>query len=621
MTEPGAKPPADGGEPPPDHGMELFDEPEADPSDESSGPDAVAAGEASQAAAGGWVDVEVEHGQDAASPPPSLRSVEPGGALGRTPGPGSLPPPAPPGGPLPTEEGLQLEARPNRPLKVIAMGGARGGVGKTVLAANLGLYLATIGRRVVLVDADPGGANLHSCLGSHAPVPLSRVRRGGHKPDSASATIAPEALGATPIPNLRLLHAGLDESGSSDSRGERLARLMSRLRSLDAEYVVVDLGVGTGRALLDAYLGADLALFVTIPEPTAIENTYRFFRAAFARFVVERVADPDAQAELERKIKALGGSPPPLELLGALRDEGSPNAERVEQAMEAFHPNVVINQTRLRTDLHLGFAMQSAVRRKLGVRIDYVGHVDHDDSVWTCVRSRRPLLLEVPGAKSSKKIEKIARRMLLLEAGKFELGHLPSVPLDSHHDLLEVERGATDEEIRRAYKRAREVYAHDSACCYGLFEPHEIEAMRTRIDEAFDVLLDPARRRPYELSVFPEEPEPGPRERHPVDEFPDRPAPDIQPDTQFTGALLKQVREAQRVSLSDISQRTKIGMGYLRAIEQDDFARLPAVVYATGFVAEMARFLKLDPQQASRTYIRRYKQYLDEKEARFLRRR
>ena len=78
--------------------------------------------------------------------------------------------------------------------------------------------------------------------------------------------------------------------------------------------------------------------------------------------------------------------------------------------------------------------------------------------------------------------------------------------------------------------------------------------------------------------------------------------------------------EAQRVSLADISQRTKVGMGYLQAIEQDDFAKLPALVYTTGFVVEVARFLKLDPQQTSRSYIRRYKQYLDEKQTRFLRR-
>nr|MBP7682643.1 ParA family protein [Deltaproteobacteria bacterium] len=52
--------------------------------------------------------------------------------------------------------------RAQRPLRLIAVSGSKGGVGKSLLAANLGLYLATIGRRVVVVDADPCGATLHN---------------------------------------------------------------------------------------------------------------------------------------------------------------------------------------------------------------------------------------------------------------------------------------------------------------------------------------------------------------------------------------------------------------------------------------------------------------------------
>ncbi|MBK7156412.1 MAG: hypothetical protein IPH72_32350 [Sandaracinaceae bacterium] len=66
--------------------------------------------------------------------------------------------------------------------------------------------------------------------------------------------------------------------------------LLARLRKLDAEYVVVDLGAGTADALLDAYLGADVALFVSLPEPPAVEHTYRFARSLFARSL--RSEDP-----------------------------------------------------------------------------------------------------------------------------------------------------------------------------------------------------------------------------------------------------------------------------------------------------------------------------------------
>jgi flagellar biosynthesis protein FlhG len=556
--------------------LELFREPDPEEGDDAAGGIAASAPAA-----------------DEAEPEPPARSV--------------APPPAD-----------ELHAFPARPLRVLVVGGARGGVGKTVLAANLGLYLSTIGRRVVLVDADSAGANLHTCLGTAPSVPLSRLRRSGRSEAPRPGAALAEALQDSPFRGLRLLHLGLDEPAVG-FRAERVAKLMGSLRELDAEYVVVDLGVGVGKEVLDNYLAADLSLFVTVPEPTAIENTYRFLRGAFVRTLLHDTVDEDARAELERRLRALGGAPPALDLLDELVREEHPLEGAVRSAMERFRPHVVINQTRLRADLELGFAMQSAARRRLGIVLDYVGHIDHDDTVWTCVRNRRPLLLEVPGAKSSRKIEKIARHMLMLDSGKAPQPRLHGVPSAGHHDLLEIERGASDEDIRRAYKRCRDVYAHDALCCYGLYEPHEIEKMRARLDEAFDVLVDPARRRPYELSVFPDEPEPVPAPRAPLVEEPLRPPPEISPDTQFTGALLRQVRESQRMTLHEIHQRTKISLAYLKAIEDDDFGRLPEVVYTGGFLREMARHLKLDTQQVSRTYVGRYKRYIDDKARAFAR--
>jgi flagellar biosynthesis protein FlhG len=539
-----------------------------------------------------WLDVEPEPDDDGLSSATS--------DLPALPEPSELP------------KGDEPGAAP-RPTRVIAVTGARGGAGRTVIASNLALYLSTIGRKVVLVDADPSGANLHTCLGMRKPISLLRAGRLGVR--RAGSGLIEEVTVRTPYPGLRLLHAGLDEPGLAAGRSERLAKLISKMRGVDTDYVVIDMGVGTSRDVVDAYLAADMALFVTLPEPSALENTYQFFRAAFVRFVRQRAKEAGEHDVLQKHLRALGSAPSPLDLYRELTRQRAPAAAVVREAMEAFRPYLIINQTRLRADLQLGFDMQSAGLRRLGLSIEYMGHIDHDDTVWTCGRNRRPLLLEVPGAKSSKKLEKIARRVLALEPAAARRARSRGVPSDSHHDLLEVERGATDEEIRRAYKRCRELYAHDSLACYGLLEPHEIETLRARLDEAFDVLLDPARRRPYELSIFPAGSEPKREDSEPavVGDEPHA-APDITPDTVFTGALLRQVREAFRVSLRDVSQKTKIGLQYLRAIEEDDFAKLPALVYASGFVGEYAKCLKLDPQQVSRTYVRRYKRFLEDKQ-------
>jgi flagellar biosynthesis protein FlhG len=269
----------------------------------------------------------------------------------------------------------------------------------------------------------------------------------------------------------------------------------------------------------------------------------------------------------------------------------------------------VVNQSRVRTDLELGESMRSAAWQRLGSSLHYLGYIDHDDNVWACVRERKPLLVKSPGTKASKSFEKLARRLLSLGVQKGSARKLRGAPRGSHHDLLEIDRGATDEEIRRAYRRMREVYAEEALCCYGLYTPEELRAVRTHLDEAFDVLLDPARRRPYELSVFPDA-EADLREEIPLEartrELP--PAPAISPETEFDGALLRLVRESQGLELKQISRRTKINQVFLEAVEGDDFSALPALVYVRGFVAEMAKCLRLDPVQVAHTYVRRVKQ-------------
>mgnify|MGYP001818366965 CR=1 FL=1 len=99
-------------------------------------------------------------------------------------------------------------------------------------------------------------------------------------------------------------------------------------------------------------------------------------------------------------------------------------------------------------------------------------------------------------------------------------------------------------------------------------------------------------------------------EEVPAGELP--PAPSITPETEFSGALLRAVRQSQGTSLDQISERTKVGTNYLRCIEQDEFEKLPAAVYVRGFVTEFAKCLRLDPEQVSQSYLRRYKARMEE---------
>src|SRR6185369_5923721 len=85
-------------------------------------------------------------------------------------------------------------------------------------------------------------------------------------------------------------------------------------------------------------------------------------------------------------------------------------------------------------------------------------------------------------------------------------------------------------------------------------------------------------------------------------------AREINGETQFTGALLRKVRESQGIELTDIAQRTKISVTHLAALEAEAAADLPATVYVQGFVQTVAKFLRLDAAQVSKTYMRRLRE-------------
>lgn len=516
------------------------------------------------------------------------------------------------------------------PPTTIAILGAKGGVGTSLFSANLAIYLATIGKRVLAVDADPCGGDLHTMLGMQPqlapyvpPTPafgaegvLSRL--GMALDHDAINTLPPREPTEGPVSSLQLMNGGLSEPNRGSARRSSLRELEARLHKQEADFAVVDLGSAGSDAAIRFWCGAPHRLVLTMPEPNAIHGLYRLVRRAFAAVALQHVRDERQQSALHTAFVKSGYAPAPSDIAALVQLEWPELGHALQDCMRQFDFPFIVNQARLRADLELGDQLTVAVRRRYGVHLRYLGYVEHDDAVRACSRKRRPLLLESPGSRASRNIEKIARRLFASQEGRRDREPWREVPAGSHHDVLEVERAATDEEIRRAYKRMCAVFDPENPVTFGLFDEEGLDAARARIDEACDVLLDPARRRPYEISVFPEPPEhvvEAEREESPTGELP--PAPSITPETEFSGALLRAVRESQGTSLEQISERTKVGTSYLRCIEEDEFEKLPAAVYVRGFVTEFAKCLKLDPEQVSQSYLRRYRARMEDKEVHF----
>jgi len=497
--------------------------------------------------------------------------------------------------------------------RVVAIGGGKGGVGKSLVAANVGIFLATLGKRVILVDAAFGIANLHIFAGVPRP---SR---------SISEALAPggprlaELAVPTHVPGVKLIGGVYDPPWVAEPGPAQVQRLADQLPQLPAEWVVVDLGPGIASPTLELFLAADVQVIVAVPDPTSIELLHRFAKAAFLRSLDRRGLAHLAQAVAREPRHLEGGTPSALEVyLGAV-EARIPEVDQLRDAILAFSPHLVINSARSKSDMELGRAVTSAARRRLGTPFRYLGHLEYDEAVWASTRRRRPLLIEHPETRIAKCFERVARGILAVRPPAGDGDVLPS---DSHYELLEVSPTASFEDIRRANRRIRDIYGAESVAISGLYDPASLEAVHRRLDLSYTTLMDAAKRKEYDMELFPDGvPMPVAPSVHPdlpasrpVVKIDDPvtiavrpPMPEISAGTEFSGPLLRQIREAVGVELREIAERSKIGMAYLSAIEGEVFGKLPAAVYVRGFLSEYARALGLDGERVKQTYLARFR--------------
>jgi flagellar biosynthesis protein FlhG len=296
----------------------------------------------------------------------------------------------------------------NKDSKTIwTIGGGKGGSGKSFITANIGICLSKLGARVILVDADLGGANLHTFLGISPPaLTLSDFIK-------KRVSSLQEVLIPTEIPNLQLLTGAQDLLNAMDSKNVQKRKLLRSIQHLEGDYLLVDLGGGNSVSILDFFLMSDGGILVVTPEPTSIENTYRFLKSAFYRRLRHSVSSHRVKTmidgAMDRKNEA--GIQNPYELIKAVRQVNEEEARSIEVEVETFQPNLILNQVRSRKDIEIGFSIRSACQKYFGIRLHYLGYVVYDQDVGYSIRRRRPLVLENPNSRAAQCVSEIASKL------------------------------------------------------------------------------------------------------------------------------------------------------------------------------------------------------------------
>jgi flagellar biosynthesis protein FlhG len=291
--------------------------------------------------------------------------------------------------------------------RIWAVAGGKGGVGKSVLSASLAIAAARRQKRCILVDADLGGANLHTLFGlpatsaKLADVFLRRAEGVG------------EVLLPTGIDNLSLVSGAGSLLDMANPHHAQKLKLIRQIFALDADEVFIDLGAGSSFTVLDFFLAAREAIVVVAPMPTSVENAYHFLKAAYFRRLKQALgrfgATELANRAMEEKVAR--GIRTPRDLLAELGRRDPETAAAVTGELVGFAPRILVNQVRREEEALLGEQMAEACRDFFGVGIGCLGALRHDDKVHAAVQARRPVLLAYPQSVFSAAVNALASRL------------------------------------------------------------------------------------------------------------------------------------------------------------------------------------------------------------------
>lgn len=302
---------------------------------------------------------------------------------------------------------LQRQAPPSKQPRIWAVGGGKGGVGKSIIATNFGVALARLGLHCVLVDADLGGANLHTMVG--LPRPKTTLSAFFHEAAPLSDLITP-----TGIPNLDLIsgaHALVDMANPKHAQKLRLIR---QLMTIDADVIVLDLGAGSSFNVIDLFNTAHTPIAVVVPTPTSIENTYHFLNAALHRRFSHAVAEAKVTGLAHRALaeKRTHDIRSPRDLVRYISQESPEAGGIISRMMTELRPRLIVNQMRRHEDIYLCHQIAEACRDFFGVVMDPLGGIRSDDRVIASVLARKPLLSTEPNCQLSSVIEGMALRLI-----------------------------------------------------------------------------------------------------------------------------------------------------------------------------------------------------------------
>ena len=304
--------------------------------------------------------------------------------------------------------------------KILPIASGKGGVGKSVLVANLGISLASFGQRTVLVDLDLGGSNLHTYLG------MKNRNLGIGNFVSDKSVSFQDIRVRSPYPNLDFVPGDVLVTGTANLSHAQKRSVISNIERIDADYILLDLGSGSHFTTLDFFLMSNSGLLVTTPQAPAILNAYGFLKNVVFRLIQQSVATNKSATKYLNDVvkdKQPNSTPSIAQILERIAKISKKVAREAREELARLRPSIVVSMGDRPEDMEIVQSLRTLIETKLEVEPICLGFMYYDYVVREAVGDTVPLALVGRDSLILKQIDRIAQKIVHSE-------RFPEMPLD-----------------------------------------------------------------------------------------------------------------------------------------------------------------------------------------------
>jgi len=289
-------------------------------------------------------------------------------------------------------------------VNIIAVGGGKGGIGKSVVCTNLAIGMALSGQKVVLIDTDFGASNLHALLGINNPAHGFQDFFKENFSDRQSLLID------TGISNLKFVSGAGDNPGSANIDADKVNTIISFIKNLETDTILLDLGPGTNFNVIDFFNISMQSVVLTTPEITSVMKTFSFIRSVlFRRISLAFQDNPEIQKLVDHSnpVNADIESYTTDLLMERFAEDFPEHLDQLHTIIKKFTPGLVVNRVRNKKDLLTGDNLLKLVKKFLKLDATYLGYIIESDQVRDSVDEMVPFLIKDPQSTPSENLQQI----------------------------------------------------------------------------------------------------------------------------------------------------------------------------------------------------------------------